>query len=240
MFAAALTPILSLIQGTGGWFFFCIAFLLSIFLTCGQQYVLDASADVLKKRRLYFSRSTDWTELGKLSDIHFVKQRQGSGESGDALNSWIEFIFKDGTAHTWSLSYGPSDVYRDQINDFLMSHGGATVLPSYEVPGSTPATSERPARPSSPSNTTVWDAIPQPTKSDSPSAPRSVWDVAPAAPENTKSDSQSVWASDLGLFGSKLELDSRERFGVFPQLTSDFFISCSRSNLGFSSPSTRL
>ena len=192
MFAAALTPILSLIQGTGGWFFFCIAFLLSIFLTCGQQYVLDASADVLKKRRLYFSRSTDWTELGKLSDIHFVKQRQGSGESGDALNSWIEFIFKDGTAHTWSLSYGPSDVYRDQINGFLTGIGGATVLPSYEVPGSIPATSERPAMPSSPPSTTVWDTIPQPTKSTS-NSPRSVWDAAPGKTENTKPASQSVW-----------------------------------------------
>jgi len=55
--------------------------------------------------------------------------------------------------------------------------------------------------------TTLCDTTP-------PSAPTSVWDVAPAAPENTKSDSQSVWASDLGLFGSKLELDSREGFGV--------------------------
>lgn len=193
MFASAMVPLLSLIQGTGAWIFFCIAFLLSIVLTCGQQYVLDSSWDMLKKRRLYFLRSTEWTELGKLSDIHFVKRRKSSSEDGEAMNSWIDFMFKDGTTHTWSLSYGPSDVYRDQINAFLTGIGGATVLPSYEVPGSTPATSERPARPSSPSNTTVWDAIPQPTKSDSPSAPRSVWDVAPAAPENTKSDSQSVW-----------------------------------------------
>ena len=193
MFASAMVPLLSLIQGTGAWFFFCIAFLLSILLTCGQQYVLDASADVLKKRRLYFSRSTEWTELGKLSDIHFVKRRKSSSEDGEAMNSWIDFMFKDGTTHTWSLSYGPSDVYRDQINGFLTGIGGASVLPSYEVPVSTPATSERPAMPSSPPKTTVWDTIPQPAKSTSPSASTSVWDVAPAAPENTKSDSQSVW-----------------------------------------------
>lgn len=193
MFASAMVPLLSLIQGTGAWFFFCIAFLLSIVLTCGQQYVLDSSRDMLKKRRLYFSRSTEWTELGKLSDIHFVKRRKSSSEDGEAMNSWIDFMFKDGTTHTWSLSYGPSDVYRDQINAFLTGIGGATVPPSYEVPGSTPATSERPAMPSSPPSTTVWDTTPQPTKSTSPSAPTSVWDVAPAAPENMKSDSQSVW-----------------------------------------------
>jgi hypothetical protein len=194
MFASAVAPLLSPIQGTGAWFFFCIAFLLSIVLTCGQQYVLDSSWNMLKKRRLYFLRSTEWTVLGKLSDIHIVKRRKSSSDDGgEAMNSWIDFMFKDGTTHTWSLSYGPSDVYRDQINGFLTGIGGATVLPSYEVPGSTPATSERAAMPSSPPNTTVWDTIPQPTKSDSPSAPTSVWDVAPAAPENTKSDSQSVW-----------------------------------------------
>ena len=109
------------------------------------------------------------------------------------MNSWIDFNFKDGTTHTWSLIYGPSDVYRDQINGFLKDIGGATDLPTYGVPVSTPTTSERPPMPSSPTNTTVWDTPPQPTKSVSSSAPTSVWDVSPAAPENTKSDPQSVW-----------------------------------------------
>ena len=76
MFASAVAPLLSPIQGTGAWFFFCIAFLLSIVLTCGQQYVLDSSLNMLKKRRLYFLRSTEWTVLGKLSDIHIVKRRK--------------------------------------------------------------------------------------------------------------------------------------------------------------------
>lgn len=190
MFASGMAPLLSLVQGSSAWFLFCIAFLLSIVLTCGQQYVLDASADVLKKRRLYFLRSTDWTEIGKLSDINVVKRRKSNSEDGEAMNSWIDFIFKDGTTHIWSLIYGPSDVYRDQINGFLTGIGGATDLPTYEVPVSTPTANERPPMPSSPPNTTVWDTTPQPTKSTSPS---SVWDAAPAAPENTKSDHQSVW-----------------------------------------------
>lgn len=194
MFASSILAFLSLFQGTDAWVLFCVAFLLSIVLTCGQQYVLDSSWDILRKRRLYFLRSTEWTDLGKLSDIHVVKRRKSnSDEGGEAMNSWIDFNFKDGTTHTWSLIYGPSDVYRDQINGFLKDIGSATDLPTYEVPASTPTTSERPPMPSSPTNTTVWDTTPQPTKSVSSSAPTSVWDVSPAAPENTKSDSQSVW-----------------------------------------------
>lgn len=193
MFASAILPLLSLIQGTDALVLFCFVFLLSIVLTCGQQYVLDSSTDVLKKRRLHFLRPTDWTELGKLSDINVVKRRKSiSDDGGEATNSYIDFIFKDGVTHTWSLNYGPSDVYRDQINSFLTEIGGATDLPTYEVPVSTPTTSERPPMPSSPPNTTVWDTTPQQPKSTSPS-PASVWDAAPAAPENTKSATQSVW-----------------------------------------------
>jgi hypothetical protein len=73
MFASAILLLLSLIQGTNALILFGVAFLLSIVLTCGQQYVLDSSTDVLKKRRLHFLRPTDWTELGKLSDINVVK-----------------------------------------------------------------------------------------------------------------------------------------------------------------------
>jgi len=193
MFASAMLPLLWLVQGQEAWFFFAIAFVLSIVLTCGQQYVLDASVGVLKKRRLYFLRSTDWTELGQLSDIHVVKRRKSSSDDGgEAMNSYIDFTFKNGTTHIWSLTYGPSDVYRDQINAFLTDIGGAKDLPTYEVPVSTPTTSERPPMPSSPTNTTVWDTTPQPPKSTLPS-PASVWDAAPAAPEHTKSTSQSVW-----------------------------------------------
>ena len=84
MFASGVVPLLSLIQGTDAWFFFCIAFLLFILLTCGQQYVLDSSGAMLKKRRLHFLRSTEWTELGKLCDIHFVNRRKSGSDERQA------------------------------------------------------------------------------------------------------------------------------------------------------------
>lgn len=165
------------------WVAFFVSLLLSIILTCGQQYVLDASADVLKKRRLFFLRPTAWEELGKLTDIRFVQRRKASSDDGEAMNSWIDFNFKDGTTHTWSLSYGPSDVYRDQINAFLMSHGIDNSLPTYkqQFQMSTP-TNESPPMPSSPPSSTVWDTTPEPRKSTSPSATASasVWDAVPA------------------------------------------------------------
>jgi len=194
MFASALVPLLSLIQGTSAWIFFCIVFLLSIVLTCGQQYVLDASEDVLKKRRLYFLRPTAWDEIGKLTDISFVQRRKSSSEDGEAMNSWIDFNFMDGTSHIWSLSYGPSDVYRDQINAFLKSHGIDNSLPTYEQQFQiSPPTNERPPMATSSPSSTVWDTTPKPTKAEPPSASTSVWDVSPAAQENTTSASQSVW-----------------------------------------------
>ena len=126
MFASAMVPLLSLIQGTGAWVFFCIAFLLSIVLTCGQQYVLDSSWDMLKKRRLYFLRSTEWTELGKLSDIHFVRRRAFTSRDEEPLNSWIDFVFKDKTSHRCSVKAWDIDEYHFQINAFLKKY-----IPTY-------------------------------------------------------------------------------------------------------------
>lgn len=178
------------------WVAFFVSLLLSIILTCGQQYVLDASADVLKKRRLFFLRPTAWEELGKLTDIRFVQRRKASSDDGEAMNSWIDFNFKDGTTHTWSLSYGPSDVYRDQINAFLMSHGIDNSLPTYkqQFQMSTP-TNESPPMPSSPPSSTVWDTTPEPRKSTSPSATASasVWDAVPAGQKETSTAGKSVW-----------------------------------------------
>lgn len=175
---------------------FLISLFLSIILTCGQQYVLDASADVLKKRRLFFLRPTAWEELGKLTDIRLVQRREASSDDGEAMNSWIDFNFQDGTTHTWSLSYGPSDVYRDQINAFLMSHGIDNSLPTYkqQFQVSTP-TNESPPMPSSPPSSTVWDTTPEPRKSTSPSAPASanVWDAVPAGQKDTSTAGKSVW-----------------------------------------------
>lgn len=171
---------------------FLISLLLSIYLTCGQQYVLDASENVLKKRRLFFLQPNSWEELGKVTDINQVIRRKASSEDGEALNSWIEFNFKDGTTHTWSLSYGPSGVYRDQINAFLMSHGVDTNLPTYEVPISTSA-NDSPPMPSSPPSSTVWDTAPKPTKPEPSSESASVWDAAQSVAEDRKHANKSVW-----------------------------------------------
>lgn len=176
------------------WVAFFVSLLLLIYLTCGQQYVLDASADVLKKRRLYFLRPTAWEELGKLTDIRSVKRRKPSSDDGESMNSYIDFNFKDGTTHTWSLIYGPSDVFRDQINAFLMSHGIDNSLPNYkqQFQSSTP-TNERPPAPSSPPSSSVWDTTPKPAKPEPSSTSASVWDVAPAGQENAKTVNKSVW-----------------------------------------------
>lgn len=171
---------------------FWISLPLVIILTCGQQYVLDASEDILKKRRLFFLQSTPWVELGKVTDIHEVIRRKASSEDGEAMNSWIDFNFKDGTIHTWSLNYGQSDQYRDQIITFLQSHGVETTLPNYEVPISTSA-NETPPVPSSPTGSTVWDTTPKPTKPEPSSESASVWDVAPSVAEDRKHANKSVW-----------------------------------------------
>ena len=186
---------LSLFGGVSeAWVGFWVSFALVILLTCGQQYVLDASADLLKKRRLYFLQSTPWEELGKITDIHFVKRRKPSSDDGESMNSYIDFNFKDGTIHTWSLLYGPSDVFKNQIKSFLVSHGIVDSLPTYkqQFQTSTP-TNDSPPMPSSPPSSTVWDTTPKPAKPEPSSASASVWDVAPAAQENAKTANKSVW-----------------------------------------------
>ncbi|MDG1559511.1 MAG: hypothetical protein P8R03_08335 [Candidatus Poseidoniaceae archaeon] len=192
---ASATFGLSFLAGVSeAWVAFWISLAFSIVFTWGQQYVLDASADVLKKRRLYFLRPTAWEELGKLTDIRSVKRRKPSSDDGESMNSYIDFNFKDGTTHTWSLIYGPSDVFRDQINAFLMSHGIDNSLPNYkqQFQSSTP-TNERPPAPSSPPSSSVWDTTPKPAKPEPSSTSASVWDVAPAAQENAKTVNKSVW-----------------------------------------------
>lgn len=174
------------------WVSFWVSLAVVIILTCGQQYVLDASADILKKRKLYFFQSTSWEELGKVTEINEVIRRKASSEDGEAMNSWIDFNFKDGTTHIWALSYGPSDVYRDQINAFLMSHGVDTNLPTYEVPISTSTNDSQPM-PSSPPSSTVWDTTPKPTKPEPSSESASVWDAAQSVAEDRKHANKSVW-----------------------------------------------
>ena len=152
-----IPPFLSLVAIPPPWFIFWISLPLSILLTCGQQYVLDGPADVLKKRRLYFFQHT----------------------------------FKDRATHTWSLSYGPSDVYRDQINEFLVrmvQKNGQQGEPSGAV--SVPLNDEVQSNPvPSPSN--VWDK-PAQTAPSHP-APSSVWETSVKEPPTAEKPSSSVW-----------------------------------------------
>ena len=188
-----VVPILSLLYIPAPWILFWISLPLSILLTCGQQYVLDGPADVLKKRRLYFLRSTEWTTIGPLSQIYSIERREpnSDGDGGEPLNSWIDFHFKDRATHTWSLSYGPSDVYRDQINEFLakrtQGNGKASESPE-EI--SVPLNDKVQSQPV-PSSTSVWDL---PAK-DAPShpAPSSVWDTSVKDAVTTDNPLSSVW-----------------------------------------------
>ena len=188
-----IPPFLSLVAIPSPWFIFWISLPLSILLTCGQQYVLDGPADVLKKRRLYFFQHTEWTILGPLSQIKSIERRKPSsdGDGGEPLNSWIDFHFKDRATHTWSLSFGPSDVYRDQINEFLVrmvQKNGQQGEPSGVI--SVPLNDEVQSKPvPSPSN--VWDK-PAQTAPSHP-APSSVWETSVKEAPAADKPSSSVW-----------------------------------------------
>tara|TARA_Y100000766_G_scaffold258341_1_gene246502 strand:- start:5091 stop:5726 length:636 start_codon:yes stop_codon:yes gene_type:complete len=142
-------------------------------VTSGQQYVLDGHANVLKKRNLIFLRPTDWKELGKISNIHKATRRKSSSDDGEAMNSWIDFHFKDGSKHVWSLYYGDSEFYRNQINIFLerfhQKDGAATpsTAPLVSLTDSKPAQSAK-------KSASVWEQSPQTIPNASPST--GFWD----------------------------------------------------------------
>lgn len=188
-----IPPFFSLLAIPPPWFIFWISLPLSILLTCGKQYVLDGPADVLKKRKLYFLRPTEWTTIGPLSQIKAIERRKPSsdGDGGEPLNSWIDFHFKDRATHTWSISYGPSDVYRDQINEFLVrmvQKNGQEGEPSSAI--SVPLNDEAQSRPV-PSSSNVWDQPAQAAPSHP--APSSVWDTSVKEAPAADKPSSSVW-----------------------------------------------
>jgi hypothetical protein len=142
---------------------------------------------------LYFFQHTEWTILGPLSQIKSIERRKPSsdGDGGEPLNSWIDFHFKDRATHTWSLSFGPSDVYRDQINEFLVrmvQKNGQQGETSGVI--SVPLNDEVQSKPvPSPSN--VWDK-PAQTAPSHP-APSSVWETSVKEAPAADKPSSSVW-----------------------------------------------
>ena len=188
-----IPPVFSLVAIPPPWFILWISLPLSILLTCGQQYVLDGPADVLKKRQLYFFQHTEWTILGPLSQIKSIERRKPSsdGDGGEPLNSWIDFHFNDRATHTWSLRYGPSDVYRDQINEFLVrmaKKNGQTVESSGAI--SVPLNDEAQSKPV-PSSSNLWGQPAQVAPSNP--APSSVWETSVKEPPTAEKPSSSVW-----------------------------------------------
>ena len=150
-------------------------------VTSGQQYVLDRTEGVLKKRFLIFLRPTEWKILGQLSNMSYAKRKK-SGDDGEGLNSEIHFYFKDGTEHKWNLLYGDSRYYSNQINDFLKSLEEQEVvtsnpynarevqlgdaLLSLPVPDSTNVWGQtKPNVPSETASSSVWDAYKSEDKS---------------------------------------------------------------------------
>ena len=149
-------------------------------VTSGQQYVLDRTEGVLKKRFLMFLRPTDWKILGQLSNLSHAKRRKSSSD-GEGLNSEIHFYFKDGTEHKWNLFYGDSMYYSNQINDFLKSSEEQEVVTSNPFTASKLKSprevqvSNAPLSKPVPDSTNVWGQ-PKPNVS-SESASASVWDT---------------------------------------------------------------
>ena len=149
-------------------------------VTSGQQYVLDRTEGVLKKRFLMFLRPTDWKILGQLSNLSHAKRRKSSSDD-EGLNSEIHFYFKDGTEHKWNLFYGDSMYYSNQINDFLKSSEEQEVVTSNPFTASKPKASREvqvsnaPLSKPVPESTNVWGQPIQSASSSSASA--SVWDA---------------------------------------------------------------
>ena len=143
-------------------------------VTSGQQYGLDRTEGVLKKRFLMFLRPTDWKILGQLSNLSHAKRRKSSSDD-EGMNSEIHFYFKDGTEHKWTLYYGDSMYYSNQINDFLQSYAEKNDTASKPKVSREVQVSDAPLSKPVPESTNVWGQPIQSASSDSASA--SVWDA---------------------------------------------------------------
>ena len=143
-------------------------------VTSGQQYVLDRTEGVLKKRFLMFLRPTDWKILGQLSNLSHAKRIKSSSDD-EGLNSEIRFYFKDGTEHKWNLFYGDSMYYTNQINDFLQSYAEKDDTASKPKASREVQVSNAPLSKLVPESTNVWGQPIQSASSGSASA--SVWDA---------------------------------------------------------------
>ena len=165
---------LTLFGGEGFMLEALIALAIGYGVTSGQQYVLDGPANVLKKRNLIFLRPTEWKILGQLSDISHAK-RIKSDNDDEGLNSEIEFYFKDGTEHKWTLYYGDSMHYSKQINDFLQSYAEKNDTASKPKASREVQVSNAPLSKPVPESTNVWGQPIQSASSESASA--SVWDA---------------------------------------------------------------
>ena len=165
---------LSFFGGEGVLFEAFVVLAIGYGVTSGQQYVLDGTAGVLKKRNLIFLRPTEWKILGRLSDISHAKRIKSSNDD-EGLNSEIEFYFKDGTEHKWNLFYGDSMYYSSQINDFLQSYAEKDNTASKPKASREVQVSDAPLSKPVPESTNVWG---QPIQSaSSESASTSVWDA---------------------------------------------------------------
>ncbi len=165
---------LSFFGGEGVLFEAFVVLAIGYGVTSGQQYVLDGTAGVLKKRNLIFLRPTEWKILGRLSDISHAKRIKSAGDE-EGLNSEIEFYFKDGTEHKWTLYYGDSMYYSKQINDFLQSYAEKNDTASKPKVSREVQVSDAPLSKPVPESTNVWGQPIQSASSDSASA--SVWDA---------------------------------------------------------------
>lgn len=165
---------LSFFGGEGVLFEAFVVLAIGYGVTSGQQYVLDGTAGVLKKRNLIFLRPTEWKILGRLSDISHAKRIKSAGDE-EGLNSEIEFYFKDGTEHKWTLYYGDSMYYSKQINDFLQSYAEKNDTASKPKVSREVQVSDAPLSKPVPESTNVWGQPIQSASSDSTSA--SVWDA---------------------------------------------------------------
>ncbi len=166
---------LTLFGGEGFLLEALIALAIGYGVTSGQQYVLDGPANVLKKCNLIFLRPTDWKELGQISNIQMASRRKSESEDGEAMNSWIDFHFKDGTTHIWSLYYGDSENYVTRINSFLARFNEKEEITTPSTASvNVELTDTTPTQPVTDS-TTIWEKPSQSTPNESAST--GFWDA---------------------------------------------------------------
>jgi hypothetical protein len=154
--------ILTVAPGDSNYFGLAMFTLIIAFgVTSGFQYKFDALNDVLAKRYLIFLRPMEWKILGKVSNLsHAVRRKATTDDGSEPLNSSIDIYFKDGSSFTWSLTYGPSVKYAQQINDFLSSNARAeSVVPQNSVPISTPLSKDAQSLEDSVSKN-IWEKTP--------------------------------------------------------------------------------